>query len=178
MYFHLRTKCTKWLPSPYVIISMVVYLFIWEWHPPLRPWRWWAALAVIAARSAKTRAPDYRLCEDEIYNKERKWDLMESMIDGSFKWRGPALLFLLNSLATNSTPPPPPRFIMRIRARRLFNSSFERRVDRGEANGGGDSRGGIGRVSVLCRRGTSLAGQCQAAPWGDETGPPRWTNAL
>lgn len=107
MYFHLRTKCTKWLPSPYVIISMVVYLFIWEWHPPLRPWRWWAALAVIAARSAKTRAPDYRLCEDEIYNKERKWDLMESMIDGSFKWRGPALLFLLNSLATNSSPPPP-----------------------------------------------------------------------
>lgn len=42
----------------------------------------------------------------------------------------------------------------------------------------GSSRGGIGRVSALCRRGTSLAGQCQAAPWGDETGPPRWTNAL
>lgn len=134
MYFHLRTKCTKWLPSPYAIFSVVVYLFIWEWHPPLRPRPWRAVLAGIA----KTRAPDYRLCEDEIYNKERKWDLMESMIDGSLKRRGPALLFLLNSLCRElHHPPPPPRFIMRIRAHRLFNSSFERRVDRGEANGGG-----------------------------------------
>lgn len=30
---------------------------------------------------------------------------MESMIDGGFKRRGPALLFLLNSLAANSPPP-------------------------------------------------------------------------
>lgn len=38
--------------------------------------------------------------------------------------------------------------------------------------------GGFGRVSALCCCGTSLAGQCQAALRGDETGPPRWTNAL
>lgn len=88
---------------------------------------------------------------------------------------GLAPLFLA---ANPSSPPSPPHPIMWIRTRRLFNSSFERRVDRGESSGGGGLRGGIGRVSVLCRRGPSLAGQCQAAPWGDETGPPQWTNAL
>lgn len=68
-----------------------------------------------------------------------------------------------------------PGSFMWIKACRLFNSSFERRGDQGEAGGGAR---GVGRVSVLCRCGTSLAGQCQAALWGDETGPPQWTNAL
>lgn len=97
---------------------------------------------------------------------------MDSMIDSGFKRGGPAPLFLAANSTICALPP-----ITWIRTRHLFNSSFERRVDRGESSGG-DSGGGIGRVSVLCRRGTSLAGQCQAAPWGDETGPPRWTNAL
>lgn len=56
---------------------------------------------------------------------------MESMIDGGLKRGGPAPLFL----AVNSTICAPPH-IMWIRTCRLFNSSFERRVDRGESSGG------------------------------------------
>lgn len=101
---------------------------------------------------------------------------MVSMIDGCFKWRrsGPALLFLLTSLATYSstTSTPAPSCGLRPAVYLTVHLS------------GGVTKvklvvvGGFGRVSVLCRCGTSLAGQCQAALWGDETGPPQWTNAL
>lgn len=87
----------------------------------------------------ETRASDYRLCDALVTmnstsnNKERKPDLMESMIDGGFEREGGGQTPLF--LTVNSTICTPP--IMWIRTRRLFNSSFERRVDRGESSGGG-----------------------------------------
>lgn len=101
---------------------------------------------------------------------------MVSMIDGCFKLRGPgpALLFLQTSFATYSiasTPAPScglgPAVYLTVHLREGLTKV--------KPVGGG---WGVGRVSVLCRCGTSLAGQCQAALWGDETGPPQWTNAL
>lgn len=106
---------------------------------------------------------------------------MVSMIDGCFKWRGsgPALLFLLTSLATYSTTATPvpscglrPAVYLTVH---LSEGVTKVKLVWGRWWVGG---GGLGRVSVLCRCGTSLAGQCQAALWGDETGPPQWTNAL
>lgn len=98
---------------------------------------------------------------------------MESMIDGGLKRGGPAPLFL----AVNSTICAPPTSCG-LGPAVYLTVHLREGLTEVKAVGGGGSRGGIGRVSVLCRRGTSLAGQCQAAPWGDETGPPRWTNAL
>lgn len=80
---------------------------------------------------------------------------MESMIDGGFKKGGgvgvgPAPLFL----AANSTicaPPLPPHLTMWIRTRRLFNSSFERRVDRGESSGEFEGRDWQGVCAVPSR---------------------------
>lgn len=104
---------------------------------------------------------------------------MVSMIDGCFKWRGPGprLLFLLTSSATHSatsTPAPScglgPAVYLTVHLREGLTKV--------KAAGEPGPGGGAGRVSALCRCGTSLAGQCQAALWGDETGPPQWTNAL
>lgn len=88
----------------------------------------------------ETRASDYRLCDYALVtmnstsnNKERKPDLMESMIDGGFEREGGSGSIVSYRELHNLHPPP----IMWIRTRRLFNSSFERRVDRGESSGGG-----------------------------------------
>ena len=101
---------------------------------------------------------------------------MVSVIDGCFKWRRPglALLFLLTSLATYSTTSTPAPSCG-LRPAVYLTVHLSEGVTKVKAVGRG---GGVGRVSVLCRCGTSLAGQCQAALWGDETGPPQWTNAL
>lgn len=103
---------------------------------------------------------------------------MVSVIDGCFKRRrpGPALLFLPSSLATYATTstPAPPRG---LRPAVYLTVHLSEGVTKVKLVGWGEGEG-AGRVSVLCRRGTSLAGQCQAALWGDETGPPQRTNAL
>lgn len=104
---------------------------------------------------------------------------MVSMIDGCFKWRGPgpSLLFLLTRLATYSTAstPAPSRGLWPAVYLTVHLSEGVTKVKLVGVEGGAT---GVGRVSALCRCGTSLAGQCQAALWGDETGPPQWTNAL
>lgn len=78
------------------------------------------------------------IMKDKIYikKKESGWNLMVSMIDVCFKRRrpGPTLLFL------SDQPCHPPRHLhphsfMWIKACRLFNSSFKRRGDQGEASG-------------------------------------------
>lgn len=91
----------------------------------------------------ETRASDYRLCDGLVTmnstsnNKERKPDLMESMIDGGFEREGGSGSIVSYRELHHLLPPP----IMWIRTRRLFNSSFERRVDRGESSGGGGFEG-------------------------------------
>lgn len=100
---------------------------------------------------------------------------MVSMIDGCFKWRGPGppLLFLLTSFATYSTTSTPAPSCG-LRPAVYLTVHLREGLTKVKPVGGG----GVGRVSALCRCGTSLAGQCQTALWGDETGPPQWTNAL
>lgn len=123
---------------------------------------------------------------DKIYVKrdERKRHLMVSMIDGCFKWRGPGppLLFLLISFATySSTSIPAPSCGLRPAVYltvHLREGLTKVKPVRGWGWWMGVWGAVVGRVSALCRCGTSLAGQCQAALWGDETGPPQWTNAL
>lgn len=100
---------------------------------------------------------------------------MVSMIDGCFKSRGPgpALLFLLTSFAMFSTTSTP-TLSCGLRPAVYLTVHLREGLTKVKPMWGW----GVGRVSALCRCGTSLAGQCQAALWGDETGPPQWTNAL
>lgn len=80
---------------------------------------------------------------------------MVSMIDGCFKWRGPesALLFLLTSLATYSTiSAPAPSCGLRPAA--YLTVHLSEGVTKVKLVG----PRGVGRVSVLCRCGTSLCG--------------------
>lgn len=120
-----------------------------------------------------------------VKRDERKRHLMVSMMDGCFKWRGPGppLLFLLTSFATyptTSIPAPScglrPAVYLTVHLREGLTKV---KPVRGWGWWWWWWWGAVvGRVSALCRCGTSLAGQCQAALWGDETGPPQWTNAL
>lgn len=102
----------------------------------------------------ETRASDYRLCDGLVTmnstsnNKERKPDLMESMIDGGFEREGGSGSIVSYRELHHLLPPHPHPPIMWIRTRRLFNSSFERRVDRGESSGGGVR--GEGLAGCLC----------------------------
>lgn len=135
MYFHLRIKHTKWLPGPCTIVSVVVYL-----------WGNGSNHCNLGADGLHSQASQLGALRHVL--QITVTGMIKSLIkkESEISWRvwlmvalnerGPALLFLLNSLAANSTIAPPPCFIMWIRARRLFNSSFERGVDRGEATGG------------------------------------------
>ena len=71
---------------------------------------------------------------------------MESMIDGGFKREGGSGSIVSCREPLIPSQPTPPHPIMWIRTRRLFNSSFERRVDRGESSG----RGGWGEGLAGC----------------------------
>lgn len=75
---------------------------------------------------------------------ERKRNLMVSMIDGCFRsMRSGGRVHCFCGPELCHQPPSPPRSSMWIRARRLFNSSFERRVDQGESGGRGLGCGGV-----------------------------------
>lgn len=112
---------------------------------------------------------------------ERKRNLMVSMIDGCFRSMrsgGRVHCFCGPELRHQHPPSPPappcglgPAVYLTVHLR----EGLSKVKVVGEDWGAG---GWFGRVSALCRCGTSLAGQCQAALRGDETGPPRRTNAL
>lgn len=145
MYFHLRTKHTKWLPGPYIIVSVVVYL-----------WGNGSNHCNLGADGLHSQAAQLGALRHVLQITVTV--MIKSLIkkESEISWRvwlmvalnGGVLLYCFSWTVLLRTPPlSPPCFIMWIRARRLFNSSFERRVDRGEATGGVR---GEGLAGCLC----------------------------